>query len=102
NYMVDGADNVDRGSNLTLLAFPNADAIEEFKVYRGQYDPELGRAGSGQVNVVTRSGTSQLHGNAYEFARNDFMNANTFFNKRAQLLANQPNRPPILRYHDFG
>ena len=102
NYMVDGADNVDRGSNLTLLAFPSADAIAEFKVYRGQYDPEMGRSGSGQVNVITRSGTSQLHGNIYEFARNDAFNSNTFFNKRAQLLAGTTNRPPILRYHNFG
>ena len=102
NYMVDGADNVDRGSNLTLLSFPNADAIAEFKVYRGQYDPELGRAGSGQVNVITKSGTSQLHGNVYEFNRNDAYNANTFFLKKSQLANGLPNKPPILRYNNFG
>lgn len=102
NFMVDGADNVDRGSNLTLLSFPNADAIAEFKVYRGQYDPELGRAGSGQVNVITRSGTSQIHGGVFEFFRNDALNSNTFFNKRAQLLNGTTNRPPILRYNNFG
>jgi hypothetical protein len=78
------------------------DAISEFKVIRGQYDPELGRAGSGQVNVITRSGTSKLHGNVYEFARNDAFNANNYFNKRTQLANGKTNRPPILRYHDFG
>jgi hypothetical protein len=102
NYMVDGADNVDRGSNLTLLAFPSIDAIAEFKVVRGQYDPELGRSASGQVNVITKSGTADLHGNIYEFFRNDALNANNYFNKRAQLTAGKPNKPPYLRYHDFG
>ncbi len=102
NYMIDGTDNVDRGSNLTLLSFPNADAIAEFKVYRGQYGAELGRAGSGQVDVIIKSGTSKLHGNAYEFNRNDAFNANTFFNKRSQLLNGKPNLPPKLRYNNFG
>jgi len=102
NYMVDGADNVDRGSNLTLLTFPNVDAISEFKVSRSQYDPEQGRAGGGQINVVTRSGTSDLHGTVYYFGRNDAFNANTYFNKRTQLAAALPNKPPKLRYHNFG
>lgn len=102
NYMVDGVDNVDRGSNLTLLAFPNVDAISEFKVARSQYDPEQGRAGGGQINVVTRSGTSKLHGGLFEFWRNDALNANGYFTKRTQLLNNQPNKPNKLRYHNFG
>lgn len=98
NYMVDGADNVDRGSNLTLLSFPNADSIAEFKVYRGQYDPELGRAGGGQVDVVTRSGTSQIHGGVYEFWRNDALNARPFASKYPTVLPHIP----YLRYHNFG
>jgi hypothetical protein len=98
NYMIDGADNVDRGSNLTLLAFPSVDSIAEFKVIRGQYDPEYGRAASGQVNVVTRSGTSSLHGGIYEFWRNDALNATPFFNKYFPTKV----RKPYLRYHDFG
>jgi len=102
NYMVDGADNVDRGSMITLLAFPSVDAIAEFKVLRGQYDPEYGRSGSGQINVVTRGGSSKLHGNIYEFFRNDALNANTYFNKRTQLTAGKVNTPPILRYNNFG
>ena len=102
NYMVDGADNVDRGSNLTLLAFPSLDAISEFKIVRGQYDPELGRSASGQVNVITKSGTADLHGNIYEFFRNDALNANNYFNKLAEINGKKPNKPPYLRYHDFG
>ena len=44
NWTIDGADNVDRGSNQTVLNYPSVDAIEEFKVLRGQYDPQFGRA----------------------------------------------------------
>lgn len=98
NYMIDGADNIDRGSALTLLAFPSVDAIAEFKVIRGQYDPEYGRAANGQVNVVTRSGTSKLHGNIYEFFRNDALNADPYFNKHFTKVL----PTPILRYNDFG
>jgi len=98
NWQVDGADNVDRGSNLTLLSFPSIDAISEFRVVRGAYDAESGRSGGAQINVITRSGTSDLHGGAYEFFRNDILNANSFFNN-----ATNPVTPrPTLRYNDFG
>src|SRR5882762_1866337 len=98
NWQVDGADNVDRGSNLTLLSFPSIDAISEFRVVRGVYDAESGRSAGAQVNVITRSGTSDLHGGLYEFFRNDDLNANSFFNN-----ATTPVTPrPKLRYNDFG
>jgi hypothetical protein len=98
NWQVDGADNVDRGSNLTLLSFPSIDAISEFRVVRGVYDAESGRSAGAQINVITRSGTSDLHGGLYEFFRNDDLNANSFFNN-----ATTPVTPrPKLRYNDFG
>lgn len=96
NWTIDGFDNVDRGANLTLLSFPSVDAISEFKVLRGQYDPEFGRAGGGQISVVTRSGTDSFHGGAYEFFRNDVLNANSFFNNAGNL------KRPLLRYNNFG
>jgi hypothetical protein len=96
NWTVDGADNVDRGSNLTLLNYPSVEAIAEFKVLRNIYSAEFGRAASGNVNVITRSGSRTFHGNAYEFVRNDIFNANTFVNN-----ANGAKRPP-LRYNNFG
>ena len=101
NWTVDGADNVDRGANLTLLVFPSVDAIAEFKTLRGQYSAEFGRSASGQVNVITRSGTNALHGTAYEFFRNDYLNANTWANKNTASPANFTPRSK-LRYHDFG
>jgi hypothetical protein len=101
NWTIDGFDNVDRGSNLTLLSFPSVDALEEFKVVRGAYDPEYGRGGGAQVNVITRSGVNALHGSAYEFFRNDWLNANNFFNKHVSDPTKVIPRPP-LRYNDFG
>lgn len=96
NWTVDGADNVDRGANLTLISFPSVDAIAEVKTLRGTYTAEFGRSASGQVNVVTRSGTNALHGSAYEFFRNDIFNANGYFNNLTKQGRSK------LRYHDFG
>ncbi len=104
-WTIDGADNVDHGSNFTLLTYPSVDAIAEFKTLRNQYSAEFGRSASGQINVVTRSGTNSFHGSVYEFARNDVFNANSVLNK----LATTPNGDPRvtsgrgrLRYNDFG
>lgn len=96
NWTIDGADNVDRGANLTLLAYPSIDSIAEFRVLRANYLPEHGRSSSGEVTVITRSGTNQFHGSVYEFFRNDKLNANNFFNNRTGLAR------PELRWNDFG
>jgi len=96
NWTIDGADNVDHGSNITLLVYPSVDAIAEFKVERSNYSPEFGRSSSGQINVVTRSGTANFHGGLYEFFRNDVFNANSFINNRSGI------KRPVLRYNDFG
>jgi len=96
NWTVDGADNVDRGTNITVQQYPSIDAIEEINIIRSPYSAEFGRAGGGQISVVTKSGTNDWHGSAYEFWRNDMLNANNFFNNR-----NNTPRPP-LRYNDFG
>ena len=96
NWTVDGADINDSGSNGTLLNVPSIDAIQEFTLKRSDYDAGYGRSGGGQVLVVTKSGTSQFHGTAYEFNRNDAYNANTFQGNEAGLPR------PIERYNDFG
>ena len=101
NWTVDGADNLDRGANLTLLVYPSVDAIAEVKTLRGQYTAEFGRGASGQVNVITKSGTNRIHGTAYEFFRNDIFNANTWQNKNFASTTSFLARPK-LRYHDFG
>ncbi len=96
NWTVDGADNVDRGSNITIQQYPSVDAIEEIKMVRTPYSAEFGRSAGGQVNVITKSGTNELHGSAYEFFRNDKLNANNFFNNAGNI------KQPPLRYNDFG
>jgi hypothetical protein len=103
NWTVDGADNVDRGGNLTLLTYPSIEAIEEFKVLRSVYTADSGRAGGGQINVVTRSGTSLFHGSLYEFARNNFFAANNWYNNATRVnVINGVAQVPPLRWNDFG
>lgn len=77
-------------------AVPNPDAIEEFKVQTGQYDASHGRNAGAVVDVVTRSGSNTFHGSAFEFFRNDVLNANSFFRNRA----GQPKG--VLRQNQFG
>jgi len=105
NYTIDGADNIDRGSNLTLLNYPSVDAIAEVKVLRNHYSAEYGRDAAGQVNVVTKSGGSQFHGGAYEFFRNNVLNAGAFLDNRDHPKGLDSDgkaiRPP-LRYNNFG
>ncbi len=105
-FTVDGADITDRGSNLTIQAYPSIDSIGEFKVLRSLYPAESGRSGGGQVNVVTRSGTDKFHGSLFEFVRNERLNANSFFNnQRAPVGLNKKGtkakRPPF-RYNNYG
>ncbi|HXM11401.1 MAG TPA: carboxypeptidase regulatory-like domain-containing protein [Terriglobales bacterium] len=95
-WNIDGADNLDRGANLTLLAYPSLDSIQEFSVQRGQFGAEYGRGSSGQINVITKSGTNGFHGDLYEFFRNDDLDANNYLNN-ASLIGR-----PALRYNDFG
>ena len=61
-YTVDGADVTDRGSNITIQAYPSVDSIAEFKVQRSLFPAESGRSGGGQINVVTRGGGREFHG----------------------------------------
>jgi hypothetical protein len=78
NWELDSGDNMDNGSNTTLNVYPSLDAIAEFKVLTSNYGAQYGRNGSGTVEVETKSGTNQFHGDAYEFVRNDAFNATTF------------------------
>jgi hypothetical protein len=102
NWTVDGADNVDRGSNLTLMTFPSIDSIAEFKVERSLYTADTGRAGGAQINVVTKSGANQYHGDLYEFVRNNAFEANNWINNAQSVAVNGSVQPPPLRWNDFG
>src|SRR6266852_8244196 len=72
------------------------DALQEFRVQTSTYAPEFGREPGGQVQVATRSGTNQFHGAAFDYLRNDVLDASNWFTN-----ANRLNKPP-LRQNDFG
>src|SRR5713226_4088375 len=87
NFMLNGVDANSYSSNVTEvtpfgaagIAIPAPDTIQEFKVQTSLYDAEYGRGGGANVNVETRSGTADLHGNAYYFGRNEALDANNLF-----------------------
>jgi hypothetical protein len=101
NWLVDGASNVDVGSNITLLSTPTLESIEEFKIITTGYNAEWPRSGGGIVNIVTKSGSNQLRATGYEFFRHDSLNANSWLRNQSTdpAVANNPAR---LRYNNFG
>ena len=91
NYLIEGISATDYNvAQSYYVPLPNPDVIQEFKVQTSLYDASQGRNGGGNVNAVLRSGTREFHGDAYEFFRNDALNANEFFHNST----GQP-RPPV-------
>src|SRR6202162_5675874 len=89
NFSVNGGDANDQFVNLPTIQ-PTPDAIEEFRVISNTFDAEYGRNSGDVVNVVTKSGTNQWHGNVYEYFRNKVLNAQGYFNTvKPQFNQNQ-------------
>src|SRR5258707_1829454 len=99
NFQLEGVNAND--VNLPILdnvPLPNHDTIEEFKTQTPLYDASSGRNGGGNVQVNLKSGTAHYHGDAYEFFRNNVLNANDFF-----FNAATPQVPrPVLRQNQYG
>jgi hypothetical protein len=94
NQTIDGIDNNERVIG-SIGVRPSVDAIQEVSVQANVFTAEVGRAAGAIINVITKSGTNQFHGTAYEFFRNDKLNANPF-----KFGANIPK--PKYRQNQFG
>ncbi len=95
-WTVDGVNNMDVGSNATLLIFPSIDSIQEFRVERNSFSAEYGQAQGAVINLITKGGSNQFHGAGFEFFRSDKLNATDFFlNRSAQPKAK-------LKYNNYG
>jgi hypothetical protein len=77
-------------------AMPNVDMVEEFRINTNGQSAEFGMNGGGAINVVTKSGTNNVHGTAYEYLRNNAIDANSWTNNRLGLRKN------VLRQNQFG
>ena len=111
NYLMDGASITNYGSgggaqsgNYPGIGIPNPDAIQEFKIQTSQYDASYGQNPGASVNVVTKSGTNQFHGSAWEFVHNNFFDANDFFLKQTELGPGGTgvNAPQTFKENQFG
>jgi hypothetical protein len=104
NVTLDGLDDNDQ---LNGYAFQGAmratlDSLQEFRVTTSNYDASAGRSSGAQVNLVTKSGTNNLHGSLYEYHRPSFGVANDWFNKQAEINSNLPNVPQHILRNTFG
>src|SRR4029077_3488807 len=82
SFEIDGSDVLNAGLNKassTLMVYPSLDAIQEVKVLTSNYGAQYGRTASGTVQVTTKSGTERLHGNVYDFVRNEAFNSRIYF-----------------------
>ena len=104
NITVDGLDNNDQllGNAFTGVLRIPMDSLEEFRVVTTNSNADSGRSSGAQVSLVTKSGTNQFHGTAYEYNRSSLGTANDWFNERAQLQAGLPNKPGQLIRNTFG
>ena len=92
NWELDGSSLMDNGSNSTLNVYPDVDAVAETQVLTSNYGAQYGRNASGTVLAQTKSGTDHLHGDVFEFLRNDALNARNYFQTSV----------PTYKKHDYG
>ena len=93
NWVVDGVDDNERIIG-TIGIKPNVEGIQEITTETNSYAAEAGRTAGGVINIITRSGTNQFHGSAYEYFRNDIFDGRSFFQNTGAK--------PELRQNQFG
>src|SRR5205814_4633369 len=94
-FLLDGGLNNNLLDN-SIVYNPNPDTVAEFRLLTSNYTAEYGRNGGGIISVVTRSGTNNISWSAFDFLRNDALNANSFFNNANGLQRD------ILKRKQFG
>ena len=97
NWLIDGGEAYDRGGGGIMLVAPSQEAIDEFKVETSNYAADLGNSSGGMTSIAIKSGTKQFHGSAWEFNRNDVLDAYSYLSKQ-----NANPTKPELRYNLFG
>jgi hypothetical protein len=105
NFQMDGVSVVNAFGDGTAadngiyvgIPIPSPDAIQEFKVQTSTFDASYGRNPGANVNVLTKSGSNQLHGSLFEFFRNEDLNANSFFENR-----DGGGKQQVLKQNQFG
>jgi len=106
NYMLDGIDNnsdtVDFLNGTNYVVLPPVDAIQEFRVQTTDFSAEYGRSGAAVLNATLKSGTNQFHGSAWEFFRNDKLDARDFFEHDCNSGVCTPRKKAELRWNQFG
>jgi hypothetical protein len=106
NYMLDGIDNnsdtVDFLNGTNFVVLPPVDAVQEFKVQTTNFSAEFGRSGAAVLNATIKSGTNQLHGDVWEFFRNDKLDAADYFERVQDANGNYRTQKGELRQNQFG
>ncbi|MEO8663129.1 MAG: TonB-dependent receptor, partial [Bryobacteraceae bacterium] len=95
-WTIDGGEASDRGGGGGLDVMPSVDAIAEFRVLTSNYSAEYGLSSAATMTMVVKGGGKDLHASAWEFVRNDKLDANNYFFNRAG------NKPPKLRFNTYG
>lgn len=98
-FAMDGADTSDPEMGGAAFSNFNVDAVQEIQSSSGWMPAEIGRGAAGFTNIVTRSGTSDLHGSVFEFLRNSALDARNFFDRGTP---GNPERIPPFRRNEFG
>ena len=94
-YMIDGGEDADRGGGGTIAVMPSIEGLGEFRTLTSNYDAEYGLSSAATMTTVIKSGSKAFHGSAWEFFRNDDLDARNYFNPAPQPVAE-------LRYNIFG
>jgi hypothetical protein len=97
NWLIDGGEAYDRGGGGILLVSPSQDALSEISIATSNYAADLGNSSGGMISMAVKNGTKRFHGSAWEYDRNDALDAYSFLSKQVT----NPTKPE-LRYNTFG